>query len=245
MDHNPFIPTPSVMAATTSNEKAAATGADTEGLKAWQILTKSGPVAQATFLAWYATTHKKKTPTKRGVSSSILSKSKPAAKKQRQGVLPVGTAADALSQQPTTLLTKGKRTALVKAITSSLKASIKAKKTKWHAGDHDVKVGTAVMDATDFVALFPGVSMTQKGVTTSFSLTKEVLIDTFGDFKLSIPTWSMPRNFRKAYKTGSNSVSLHGADGKYSTGTSTLTLKFSLSIGGGWVGDLSMLASFY
>ena len=131
-------------------------------------------------------------------------------------------------------LTKGKRTALLKAIISSLKKAISAKKTKWHAGDHDTKAGTAVMDYTEFLALFPGVSMTKKGVTTSFSLTREVIAETLGDIKLSVPTWSQThRSFQKAYKTGSQSVSLLSADGKFSTGTSTLTLKCSLHVEGG------------
>lgn len=218
-DH-PIAPTPAMAALVATTTKGTAS-ADDEGLKAWQMLTKSGPVTQATFLAWYATDNKKTK--KRAASTSP----KPAAKKQQQGVLPgVG------ASEPT--LTKGKRTALLKAITSSLKTNIKAKKTKWHAGDHDVKAGTAVMDPNEFVALFPGVSMTKKGVTTSFSLSREVITDIIGDLKLSVPTFSQPRSFQKGYKTGSQSVSLHSAEGKYSTGTSTLTLKFSLSIGGGY-----------
>mmetsp|Transcript_10713 Transcript_10713/g.23727 ORF Transcript_10713/g.23727 Transcript_10713/m.23727 type:complete len:265 (-) Transcript_10713:225-1019(-) len=223
MAGQPITPTPATAAsasvATTTKDISSS---DDEGLKAWQILTKSGPVTQATFLAWYAT-HNKKTTKKRAASTST---SKPAAKKQR--VLPGADASES------TTLTKGKRTALLKAITSSLKTNIKAKKTKWHKGDRDVKAGTAVMDANEFVALFPNVPMTKKGVTTSFSLTGEVIADTFGDLKLSVPTFSQPRSFQKGYKTGSQKVSLHSADGKYSTGTSTVTLKFSLSIAGGW-----------
>lgn len=203
----------------------AASGAPSvydDGLKAWQTLTKSGPVTQATFLAWYAT-HNKKTTNKRAASTS-----KPAAKRQK--VLP---SADASA--PTTTLTKGKRAALLKAITTSLKTNIKAKKTKWHMGDYDNKAGTAVMDPDEFTALFPNaVTMTKKGVTTSFSLTKEVIDEMFGDMKITVSTWTQPRNFRKGYKTGSQSVGFHSAEGKYSTGTSTVTLKFSLSIAGDW-----------
>jgi len=220
-----MTPTPPTMASSVDNE----------GLKAWQTLTKSGPVTQATFLAWYATQYKK---TNIHAASSS-SNSKPVTKKRK--TLTVLHGAET-SQQPT--LTKGKRTALLKAITSSLKTSIKTKKTKWHAGDTDVKAGTAVMDANEFVALFPDVTMTKKGVTTSFSLTKETLTHTFGENKLNVQTWSISRNFQTAYKTGSQNVSLLSADGKYSTGTSTLTLKFTVSIGGGvsgigggWVDD--------
>ena len=164
---HPITP-PSPMMSSSINDE----GLPDEGLKAWQTLTKSGPVTQATFLAWYATQNT--SIKKRAASTS--SKSKPATKKQKTlTVLP-----GAETSQPT-LLTKGKRTALLKAITSSLKTSIKTKKTKWHAGDIDVKAGTAVMDANEFVALFPDVTMTKKGVTTSFSLTKETLTNTFGE----------------------------------------------------------------
>ena len=216
----PITPIPATAASVTKGKPSA----DDEGLKAWQTLTKSGPVTQATFLAWYAT-HNKKTTRKRSASTS-----KPAAKKQKQGVLP--GAADASSVPAT--LTKGKRTALLKAMTTSLKTNIKAKKTKWHMGDHDHKAGTAVMDPNEFAALFPDVTKTKKGVTTSFSLSSDDITNTFGDLKLSVPTFSQPRSFQKGYKTGSQKVRLHSAEGKYSTGTSTVTLKFSLSIGGGY-----------
>mmetsp|Transcript_10739 Transcript_10739/g.13578 ORF Transcript_10739/g.13578 Transcript_10739/m.13578 type:complete len:258 (-) Transcript_10739:102-875(-) len=222
-----IAPAPAMSALVTPTTKGTVSAdADDEGLKAWQMLTKSGPVTQATFLAWYAT-HNKKTK-KRAASAST----KPAAKKQHQVVLS-GVGA---SEQPT--LTKGKRTALLKAVISSLKTTIKAKATKWHAGDRDVKAGTAVMDPNEFVALFPGVPMTKKGVTTSFSLTEELITTMFGSLtdKLSVPTFSQPRSFQKGYKTGSQSVSLLCAEGKYSTGTSTLTLKFALIIGGGYDG---------
>ena len=54
--------------------------------------------------------------------------------------------------------------------------------------------------------------------------------------KFSVPTWSTARAFQKAYKTGNEKVSLTSATGKFSTGTSTLTIKFSISVasyGGG------------
>mmetsp|Transcript_11462 Transcript_11462/g.38282 ORF Transcript_11462/g.38282 Transcript_11462/m.38282 type:complete len:110 (+) Transcript_11462:237-566(+) len=93
--------------------------------------------------------------------------------------------------------------------------------------------GSSVMDEADFAALFPGVAMTKKGVATSFSLSGEELAAAFGDVKLSVPTWSQSsRAFQKAHKTGSADVRLASAEGKFSTGTSTLTIKFSLVVDG-------------
>ena len=66
------------------------------------------------------------------------------------------------------------------------------------------------MDASEFAALFPGIG-TKKGVTTSFSLSSEAVAETFGNLKISVPTWSRTHSFQKAYKTGSQSVSLLSA----------------------------------
>ena len=154
----------------------------------------------------------------------------PAAKKPRAA--PASSAAAASGTAPAAL-SKGKRTALLKAVSTSLKAAIKGKKTKWHAGDSDTLAGSTVCDASDFAALFPGVSMTKKGVATSFTLDGDSLAAAFGDSKLSVPTWQAARSFQKAHKTGSEEVAIVSAEGKYSTGTSTLTLKFSLKVAGG------------
>ena len=104
--------------------------------------------------------------------------------------------------------------------------------------------------------------MSTKGVTSSFSLEGDALKAAFGDVKISVPTWSRPRrSFEKvtkylihfklqraspltphpspstssdqAYKTGSEEVSLLSGAAKYSTGTSTLTIKFDLKVAGG------------
>ena len=55
---------------------------------------------------------------------------------------------------------------------------------------------------------------------------------------MSTPTWSQPRrgSFQKAWKTGSQAVSLAGAQAKFSTGTSTLTVKFEVQVAGGYEG---------
>ena len=82
-------------------------------------------MTEASFLAWYCATHNKKA-AKRAIGSSSSS---PSAKKQ--AVLPGAKAAAATAAAATATLTKGKRTALLKAVGSSLKASIKGKKTKW------------------------------------------------------------------------------------------------------------------
>lgn len=93
-----------------------------------------------------------------------------------------------------------------------------------------------------FAALFPHVAMEKKGVTTSFSLSEEDIKAAFGDLGIKVATWSHTRRaFDKAYKTGTEPVSLVGAEGKYSTGTSTLTIKFSCVVAGSnpysWMND--------
>lgn len=108
------------------------------------------------------------------------------------------------------------------------------------------------MSKEDFAALakdvFAGVALAKKGVTTSFALTKDQIAAAFPDAaKLSVPTWSQPRrgSFQKAWKTGTQGVSLESAEGKYSTGTSTLTLKFSARVaGGGCYGGDSFMRMF-
>merc|ERR1712070_1087823 len=114
------------------------------------------PVTEESFIAWYCGAHsasKKK---------AAAPRSAPAAKKQ--ALLPGASAA------PKPQLAKGKRSALLKAVGASLKGAIKAKKTKWHAGDADTLAGSTVCDAAEFRELFSGVALTVKGVTTSFAL---------------------------------------------------------------------------
>ena len=192
-----------------------------EARAAWAMIAK--PVTEESFIAWYCGAHtasKKKAAAPRSEPTAA-----PAAKKQ--ALIPGASAA------PKPQLAKGKRAALLKAVGASLKGAIKAKKTKWHAGDADTLAGSTVCDAAEFRELFPGVALTVKGVTTSFALQGESLRAAFGDLKLSVQTWSRTRrSFEKAYKTGSKAVALESAEGKYSTGTSTLTLKFHLTDAG-------------
>ena len=174
----------------------------------------SKPLTEDSFVAWYCANHKNG-PANR--SSSGGAKSVPAAKKAKPAPL-----------------AKGKRTALLKGVATTLKTAVKAK--KWHAGDMQTLPGTTVCDASDFGELFPGVNMKSSGgVVTSFSLDEEQIAAAFGALlaKVNVQTWNHPRAFAKSYKTGSTALSFHSADGKYSTGTSVLTLKFNASAGGG------------
>lgn len=104
------------------------------------------------------------------------------------------------------------------------------------------------MDPADFAALFrahPSVALTaSSGVLTTFSLTAEQISAVFGDAiaSVKVQTFSHPRSFQKSYKTGDATLSFNSAEGKYSKGTSTLTLKFHVRAGGGggggmWGGD--------
>jgi hypothetical protein len=161
---------------------------------------------------------------------------------KRQALLP-GAAAPAPAA-----LSKGKRTALLKALTTTLKAAAAARKTKWHEGDSAKLAASTVIDGADFLALFPGIDMSKKGVTTSFSMSADQIATAFGDVKLKVACWSQSyRAFQKAYKTGSKPVSLVSAEGKYSSNTSTLTMKFQVRVsgGGGYGGYSSMYGGGY
>lgn len=196
---------------------------------AWAAIAK--PVTEETFVAWYCATHNKK-PAKRAAGLVAGSAQPPSAK--RQALLPGARqpVAAAAAAAPKALST-GKRNALFKSLTSSIKAAIKGKKAKWHAGDSETVSGSTICDPDEFAQLFPGVTMTKKGVTTSFFLATDELAAALGTPKITVPTWSTSsRAFAKAYKTGSESVSLVSAHGKYSTGTSTVTLKCNVRVGG-------------
>ena len=79
-------------------------------------------------------------------------------------------------------------------------------------------------------------ALTKKGVTTSFTLSQSDIAQVF-DLKVKVATWSQShRAFQKAYKTGSKEVSFPSAEGKYSSGTSTVTIKFDVRVAGGSYG---------
>lgn len=98
------------------------------------------------------------------------------------------------------------------------------------------------MDPADFASLFrshPSVALTaSSGVLTTFSLSSAQITAVFGDAigSIKVPTFSRPRSFQKGYKTGDATLGFASAEGKYSKGTSTLTLKFRVHAGGGGCG---------
>ena len=213
----------------TMSAAAGTPSPEEQARAAWAAIDK--PVTEESFVAWYCKTHANK---KAGPRSEPTAA--PAAK--RQALLPGAAAPSAAG------LAKGKRQALLKAVGASLKAAVKGKKTKWHKGDSETLPGSTVCDAADFKQLFPDVTMATKGVTTSFALEGDALAAAFGDLKISVPTWSHThRSFQKAHKTGSAEVSVASAEGKYSTGTSTLTIKFCLRVAGG-CGDYGGFGGF-
>lgn len=214
-----FVTKPAAAAAAPLKDSAID---DSAARAAWHALAK--PVTEESFVAWYMSQPQLGAPTpKKKRAAAAPAAAAPTAKKQ--ATMPGAGA----------ILPKGKRNALIKAVSTSLKAAIKGQKAKWHAGDAKTLPGSAVVDAADFALLFSGAAMTKKGVTTSFALVDASLAAAFGDFKCSVPTWSRTRrSFEKAYKTGSEAVTIKSAAGKYSTGTSTVTLKFDLQIAGGY-----------
>ena len=106
---------------------------------------------------------------------------------------------------------------------------------KWHMGDSETLAGTTVCDPSEFAALFPGTVMSSKGgALTTFSLSQSELDAAFGELlKAKVNTFNHPRAFAKSFKTGSADLSFVSAEGKYSKGTSTLSLKFTARAGGG------------
>ena len=106
----------------------------------WEAFTH--PLTEEQFVAWYVKHDAAKNKRKNeGPAETAPAK---AAKKSDGGTTTPAT------------LPKAKRTALLKALGSSLKQSVKGKKTKWHQGDYATLPGSAVMDSGDFASLFPG-----------------------------------------------------------------------------------------
>jgi hypothetical protein len=211
--------------------KAAATKAD-QAREAWAAIEK--PVTEASFVRWYCATH--------NLKRSAAAEAAPAPAAKKQGLLPGAAppSSAAAGGAASSALAKGKRTALVKGLMTSLKAAAKAK--RWHRGDGETLTCTVVLDASDFAALLAGAGVAlpasgASGVVTAFTLSTQQLAALLGeglDSAVKVPTWSRPRAFSKSFKTGDALLSFAGADGKYSKGTSTLTLKCAARAGGGF-----------
>jgi len=210
---------------------------------AWEAIAK--PVTEESFVAWYMSTHNKKADKKAEPKRPAEAMTTPftmadPAKRQALGLGAVPASAGAAtirtpapSTPAASSLSKGKRTALLKGVVVTLKAAIKAK--KWHMGDSETLAGTTVCDPSEFAALFPGTVMSSKGgALTTFSLSQSELDAAFGELlKAKVNTFNHPRAFAKSFKTGSADLSFVSAEGKYSKGTSTLSLKFTARAGGG------------
>ena len=273
---------------------------------AWEAIAK--PVTEESFVAWYMSTHNKKADKKAEPKRPAEAMTTPftmadPAKRQALGLGAVPASAGAAtprtpaaSTPAASSLSKGKRTALLKAVVVTLKAAIKVRRTalqvalrsqpvgappsrrrcpvaarnlalraaaapgrvcrvpqpfralpkvasrpspwqakKWHMGDSETLAGTTVCDPSEFAALFPGTVMSSKGgALTTFSLSQSELDAAFGELlKAKVNTFNHPRAFAKSFKTGSADLSFVSAEGKYSKGTSTLSLKFTARAGGG------------
>jgi hypothetical protein len=74
---------------------------------------------------------------------------------------------------------------------------------------------------------------------TSFALSQEDIAVAFGagGITAKVATWTRPRGFQKGHKTGSQELSVSAATGKYSAGTSTVTMKFDCEVAGGFDDD--------
>jgi hypothetical protein len=192
------------------------------------------PVTEESFVKWYCGSHEVRGAQAASVSSSASKSSAPASKGQM------------LAAKPPALDAK-KRKALLKGVATSLKAASKAK--RWHQGDSQTLAGETICDPAEFAALFPGVPLSTKGgALTTLALNENQLSSAFGALieKIKVPTWSRGhRAFAKSYKTGSVELSIESAEGKYSKGTSKLTLKFQARAGGGYGGHGSGYGSCF
>ena len=153
---------------------------------------------------------------------------------KKQGLLP-GASAPAPAPAATTF-PKGKRSVLLKCVVTSFKGAMKSKKTNWHCGDVLSFSGSTMCDVADVPLLFPGVALSQGGgVLTTFKMDAEQLSTHFAGLLkgVKVTTWSQPRSFRKAHRTGSQELSFLSAEGKFSKSTSTLSLKLMVECGGG------------
>jgi hypothetical protein len=169
--------------------------------EAWAAVAK--PVTEASFVEWYMKTHNKKREKKRPLENSAAAAGPPP---KKQTTLFGGVQTPTTSAAPVpaaATLSKGKRTALKKNIVKSLKAAIRGRKTKWHSGDSASYPGSTVCDPVEFAELF-ATPLTATGKVTHFDLGEEQLSEIFCKLLegVSVATYSRPRSFRKAYKTG-------------------------------------------
>ena len=203
------------------------------------------PVTEASFVRWYCATHNLKSGAgKRGAADlggGAGASAPPAKKAATQPLFPGASAppagAGAGPSAAAAALPKGKKSAYVKGLMTSLKAAAKAK--RWHKGDVETLTCSVVLDAADFAALMSGAGVSlpaATGVVTALSLAAAQLSALLGaglDEAIKVPTWSRPRAFAKAFKSGDALLTFASAEGKYSRGTSTLTLKCAARAAGG------------
>ena len=199
-------------------------------------------MTEASFVKWYCATHNLK-PAKRAAEAGAAGIAPPAKKAATQALLPgasappAAAAAGAAGGVPPAAF-KAKRAALVKGLLTSLKAAAKAK--RWHRGDDETLTCSVVLDAADFGALMSGAGVAlpaaSSGVVTAVVLSSAQLSTLLGPAleAVKVPTWSRPRAFCKSGKSGDATLTFAGAEGKYSRGTSTLTLKCAAHAPGGY-----------
>jgi hypothetical protein len=232
-DASPALAAPGASpAAAATLPKARPTLAE-EASKAWASLQ---PVSEASFTAWYVRTH----------SVAAKRAAKRAAGEMQAAAPPAavpGGSPDAAQPPPAKKPALGavsggggrlKASALAKGLVASLKASARAK--RWHRGDVEALSASLVMGEEDFKALFAGIELAADSpIITSLSLDSAQLKAVFGALLegISVKTHSRPRSFRKAYPTGAVELSFPSAAGKYSRGTSTVTLKVTAVCGEG------------
>ena len=190
-------------------------------------------------MKWYLSTHNLK-PAKRAADGGAAGPALPAKKAATQALLPGASAppaaGGAAGSAPSSAF-KAKRTALVKGLLTSLKAAAKAK--RWHRSDSETLTCSVVLDAADFGALMSGAGVAlpaASGVVTAFALSAPQLAALLGAAleAVKVPCWSRPRAFCKSVKSGDATLTFAGAEGKYSRGTSTLTLKCAAHAPGGY-----------
>ena len=214
----------------TMSAAAGTPSPEEQARAAWAAIDK--PVTEESFVAWYCKTHANKT---EGSSDA-----EPPRPRRRQALLPGAAAPSAAG------LAKGKRQALLKAVGASLKAAVKGKEDEVAQGRTRRRCRARRSARRGRVqAALPGRhdgdegrddELRARGRRARGGLWRPE--DLRADVEPHAPL--VPEGAQDGLRGG---VSVASAEGKYSTGTSTLTIKFCLRVAGG-CGDYGGFGGF-
>ena len=143
-------------------------------------------------------------------------------------------ASGATISQPALKLTASKRKAILKAVKSTLRKGITAKKF-YNYGSSNTCNAQALMSPFEFQEIFGAVGgdagSSSSSVVTKKWLKKEDVENIFGALfeGMKTKTFNRPRMMRKQYSTGSQPVTVHSGELTYSKNTNNCKFKFQVS----------------